>query len=438
MSWFRKKKKNDALALPFNPAASVKIYLDEQAQKKTPFSPARKYFRSASFRRDETVAILGPKNEEYLEALRKDGNPDQWIVQKVTKGENAAAGGRVVATAPIKNDVCYMEALVTVARYEQEQPNIYAASGMEKLDFDPGADHYIRAAHDDFIVFDINGTPHLTENGRVIGESEFAENELAVLEKWKERSAQINAQRRMPVTIMDSASAIDDFIQNANAPAESVDMNKLINTRSTIKEVMINTNDTLLQACGLTIKPYNKEWFAFKVPYRDHIFFQRSGWNGKIAVNHSTKYLGYFLKHTAPKSNLPPKIAAFLNDINTGVLLALCQIAAQPNFECDSLYRKDSKPVKLNQVFNQLQNAVTEKYGDDKDTIQKILTHAAFPDSLDNIRNRLLDMYICIEEVDKMVEAYYEQYKESMETGRPLPLPPYEMETKALPTPPAP
>ncbi len=184
MNIFKKKPKE--LPAPAKPADRLKLILDAAAKQKK--AEHGEYFRTQGFQ----IKSGGLKNEtQYMEALwMKDRR--NWTVQKVMSYEglrlpagrsthaddvNALLQSKNTSYVPVKEGVCFFEAMHEVAMFEA-----LPLKGMERQEEDLKSDHYIDFAHKEGLIFDENGLPHLTEGGRPVGKVKIPQSELDELE----------------------------------------------------------------------------------------------------------------------------------------------------------------------------------------------------------------------------------------------------------------
>ena len=189
--WLSRKSNTAALATD----ERVKLFLDEKARAKTADSGLN-YFRSSSF---ELIKSFQKKNEEYYEAVRQSDKA--WLVQKVVKydgislEENGSAfhasqtPGKTVSVAPMAEGVGFFEAMHIVARYEATQADYHGINAL-RLERDLKGSHFTDIGHNEGLVFDIDGLPHLTENNHPVsaGKAEFSESELALVRSPKSQT----------------------------------------------------------------------------------------------------------------------------------------------------------------------------------------------------------------------------------------------------------
>lgn len=123
----------------------------------------------------------------FFTAKAADAAFSRWIVQKAAQkpGTNGEAGP--VAFKTVCENVGFFDAVERLARFETEHP---ALCGVEALDTkkDLGPLHFEAVALAEGIVFDTDGLPHPTEEGRILTEGEFSPETLRLASQIRSRT----------------------------------------------------------------------------------------------------------------------------------------------------------------------------------------------------------------------------------------------------------
>lgn len=185
-------------------------------KEKAKRAAAGRYFRSHAFVHKEM--ILAPQT--HFEAIC-DESGEKWTLQRVEKRPPAFEGEQeppTGATQTLKTDLSFFEALYKVAEFEAAELQACAHGDSEKIEQDLGADHFRAFAHAEEIIFTLDGLPHLTEGGHIIGTAEFPESELAVAQEIREKALQIKEQREsLNQCFSQAVTSVTCFSSTANA-----------------------------------------------------------------------------------------------------------------------------------------------------------------------------------------------------------------------------
>jgi hypothetical protein len=206
--WGRKKTpekiedSTDKSVKAVEPPSYLTLRLNSQTKSKQAFHG--RYFRTSSFK--NLSSAHSKNNEEYLEAVY-DPNQEKWTVKKkstfdglflenlsnpqVGDADSKDKGSSYARTVSIKNirhNVCFFEALHTLAVYEVSQLSLDESLNIKRIEQDYNGKHYIDFAHREDIIFDRYGMPHLTSNGHPIDPGDYLEKELDTLKSYNQET----------------------------------------------------------------------------------------------------------------------------------------------------------------------------------------------------------------------------------------------------------
>lgn len=172
------------------------------------FPQSKKAFRTRAFKNH----ALPGQPHEYLEA---DYVPDlqKWRITKMAVSEaralpalsaDADANGKVPVKSSVilEDDVCVMRALHKMALFEFGTDVQSAHSLREDVVEDLAGSHFIDFAHGEHIIFEINGHPSLTSEGKPVRNGTYPESELQFAAK---AYADIVAEKQAAVRLIDLA-----------------------------------------------------------------------------------------------------------------------------------------------------------------------------------------------------------------------------------------
>lgn len=106
------------------------------------------------------------------------GDDGRWTIKKMTEMPNISGaatpvGERVQKTTTLQSGLGFFDAIQSLAVYEQGQ----LALGLLPVDRD-GPDHYQVFAQREGLIFDVDGLPHPTAQGAVVGDGAFTTHAL--------------------------------------------------------------------------------------------------------------------------------------------------------------------------------------------------------------------------------------------------------------------
>ncbi len=195
------------LPLPAPPSKIVEPWTLTE-QESLFFAQSKKSFRTRAFKNH----ALPGQPHEYLEA---DYVPDlqKWRIAKMAVSEarvlpalsaDADANGKVPVKSSVilEDDVCVMRALHKMALFEFGTDAQSAHSLREDVVEDLSGSHFIDFAHGEHIIFEINGHPSLTSEGKPVRNGTYPESELQFAAKVY---ADIIAEKQAAVRLIDLA-----------------------------------------------------------------------------------------------------------------------------------------------------------------------------------------------------------------------------------------
>ncbi|WP_435641681.1 hypothetical protein [Micavibrio aeruginosavorus] len=171
-------------------------------------SQSKRSFRTRAFKNH----ALPNQPHEYLEADYRDSTYS-WRITKVTVTEaralpalsvGADEQGKVSAKTSqiLEGSVCAMRALHKMALFEFGTDAHSMHSTREEVTEDLTGSHFIDFAHGEHIIFDVNGHPSLTSEGKPIRNGTYPDSELQFAAKVYE---DIVAEKQAAVRLIDLA-----------------------------------------------------------------------------------------------------------------------------------------------------------------------------------------------------------------------------------------
>ncbi|MGZ9108659.1 MAG: hypothetical protein ACXW4B_07545 [Micavibrio sp.] len=133
-----------------------------------------------------------------------------------------------------------MEALHKLSLYEFGTDTSSKFALREVIEDDFGAEHFIDFAHAEGIIFDANGHPSLTQNGKPMRDGEFPEQEMKAAEDYYARYQQA---KRSPVIIR--SSALSSIFQPHGKLGGFDDFSRLIKIESQLKTALEGAVETI-------------------------------------------------------------------------------------------------------------------------------------------------------------------------------------------------
>lgn len=137
--------------------------------------------------------LLGGEDREYMEAVREYAGARSWRVRKQVTSKkadpaNPADDSMVTTPHAVRAGVTFFEALKSLVHYQSSQPQLYSTANMrvdeteqERPGYPRDWTHFQHIAHGCGLVFDIDGEPVVTENGKPLTGKKIPESELAIL-----------------------------------------------------------------------------------------------------------------------------------------------------------------------------------------------------------------------------------------------------------------
>ncbi|WP_435641682.1 hypothetical protein [Micavibrio aeruginosavorus] len=201
------------LPLPAPEVPVVKLW-ELTAQEEHFLAGSKKSFRTRAFKN----LSLPDQPDEYLQAdfALTSNNSDEWTVRKISAAdgralpvlsENADAQGRVPvqSSMTLEEHVCVMRALHKMALFEFGTNAQSAHSLREEVVEDLTGSHFIDFAHNEGIVFDVNGHPSFTHNGQPVRDGKYPASEL----KFAAAVYEAEMAKKAPVLNLISFPALD-------------------------------------------------------------------------------------------------------------------------------------------------------------------------------------------------------------------------------------